>query len=158
MLKTVLFQIIQFSISTQFSSIWYIDRTLSGATTPSQSGPWSDGNNGVLHIPQSSSITEAPPSDCLVWYPEHSLGVVLPFSRDAVGVFYSLSWVGQGLFSIINDAYDKVFTKEKKKKKKLKVIIFQTNYFIKKINFKISLFIIVHEMSSEKKLTIRTKI
>ena len=34
--KTVLFQVIQFSISTYFSSIWPIDRTLSGATTPSQ--------------------------------------------------------------------------------------------------------------------------
>ena len=31
--KTILFQAIQFSISTQFSSIWPIDRTLSGATT-----------------------------------------------------------------------------------------------------------------------------
>ena len=42
--KTVLFQTIQFCISAQFSSIWPIDRTLSGATTPSQSGPGSDGN------------------------------------------------------------------------------------------------------------------
>ena len=31
--------------------------TLSGATTPGQSGPGSDGNKEVLHIPQSSSIT-----------------------------------------------------------------------------------------------------
>ena len=49
--KTVLFQAIQFSISTQFSSIQPIERTLSGATTPGQSGPWSDGNEGVLYIP-----------------------------------------------------------------------------------------------------------
>ena len=55
------------------SSIWTIDRTLSGATIPSQSGPWSDGNDGVLHIPQISSITGASPADCLVLYPEHSL-------------------------------------------------------------------------------------
>ena len=55
--KQNLFQTIQFSISTLFSSIWPIDRTLSGATTPSQSGPGSDGNEGVLRIPQSSSIT-----------------------------------------------------------------------------------------------------
>ena len=41
----------------QFSSIWPIDRTLSGATTPGQSGPRSDGNERVLCIPQSSSIT-----------------------------------------------------------------------------------------------------
>ena len=43
MSKTVLFQIIQFSISTQFSSIWPIDKTLSSSTTPGQSGPGSDG-------------------------------------------------------------------------------------------------------------------
>ena len=41
-LKTVLFQAIEFSISTKFSSICHIDRTLSGVTTPDQSGPWSD--------------------------------------------------------------------------------------------------------------------
>ena len=39
---------------------------LSGATTPGQSGPGSNGNEGVLHIPQSSSITETIPSDSLV--------------------------------------------------------------------------------------------
>ena len=65
-MKTVLFWTIQFHISTQFSSIWPIDQTLLGATTLGQNRPWSDGNEGVLHIPQSSSITEASPSDCLV--------------------------------------------------------------------------------------------
>ena len=55
-IKTVLFQANQFNISTLFSSIWPIDRTLSGATTLGQSGPGSDGNEGVLRIPQSSSI------------------------------------------------------------------------------------------------------
>ena len=34
MSKTVLFQTIRFSISTQFSSIWPIDRALSGAAIP----------------------------------------------------------------------------------------------------------------------------
>ena len=70
--KTVLFQTIQFSINTQFSSIWPIDRTLLGATTPGQSEPESYGKEGVLCIPQSSSITGALPSDGLVAYPEHS--------------------------------------------------------------------------------------
>ena len=56
------------------SSIWPIERILSGATTPSQSGPGSDGNEGVLQIPLSSSITGASTSDCLVSYPGHSLG------------------------------------------------------------------------------------
>ena len=46
---------------------------LSGTTTPGQSGPGRDGNEGVLHIPQSSSITEASPSTCLVSYAGHLL-------------------------------------------------------------------------------------
>ena len=51
--KTVLFQVIMLSISTQFSSIKPIERDLSGAATPDQSGPWSDGNDEVriaLHL------------------------------------------------------------------------------------------------------------
>ena len=36
--------------------------------------PGSDGNKGVLRIPQGSSITGASPTDCLVLYPGHSLG------------------------------------------------------------------------------------
>ena len=48
---------IQFSKSTPFISIWLIDRTLSAATTSGQSGPGKDGNEGVLRIPQSSSIS-----------------------------------------------------------------------------------------------------
>ena len=51
MSKTVLFQTIQFSVSTQFSSIF--GSTLSGTTTPGKSGPGSDGNEGVLRIPQN---------------------------------------------------------------------------------------------------------
>ena len=54
------------------SSVWNIDRTLSGATTLDQSGPESNGNEGVLHIPQSSRISGAWPSDCLL--PGHLLG------------------------------------------------------------------------------------
>ena len=41
------------------SSIRPIDRILSGATTPGQSGPGGDGNKGVRRIPESSSITGA---------------------------------------------------------------------------------------------------
>ena len=67
MSKTVLFQTIQFSISTLFSSIWSLDRILSGATNPALSEPGSDGNKGVLCITGASS------SDCLVSYPRHSL-------------------------------------------------------------------------------------
>ena len=57
MSKTVLFQAIRFTLCTQFSSGWSLDRALSGATTPGQSWPGSDGNEGVIHIPQSSTIT-----------------------------------------------------------------------------------------------------
>ena len=66
--KKVLFQTIQFSIITQFSPFWLRDKTLSGATTQSQSGPGSDGNKEVIHIPQSASITGASLSDCLISY------------------------------------------------------------------------------------------
>ena len=64
----ILVQAIQFCISTQFSSIWPIDKTLLGATTPNQSGPRSDGNEGGFRFPQSDSITEVSPSDRLVSY------------------------------------------------------------------------------------------
>ena len=64
----------QFSLAeVQFSSIWSIDRTLLDSTAPGQSGPGSDGNEGVLSIPQSSSIIVTSPSDCFVSYPGHSL-------------------------------------------------------------------------------------
>ena len=72
MSKTVLFQTIQLSISTLFCSIRSIDKTLSGTTTPGQSGPGSNYNEGVLRIPQSSSVTGTSPSDCLVSYPGQS--------------------------------------------------------------------------------------
>ena len=62
---------------------------LSCATTPDQSGCGSFGNEGILHIPQSSNNTGTSPSDCLVSYPGHSLGDVLPLFRDAIGIFYS---------------------------------------------------------------------
>ena len=58
-IKTVLFQTIQFSISTPFSCIWPIDRTLSSATTSGQSGRGNDGNKGVISVPQISSISGA---------------------------------------------------------------------------------------------------
>ena len=81
------------------SSIWTIDRTLLDATTPGQSGTGSNGNKGVLCIPQSSNITGALPSD-FVSYPGHILVVVvvvvgvLSNYRDAVCVFYSPSLLG----------------------------------------------------------------
>ena len=41
------------------SSVEPINKALSGATNLGQSGPGSDGNEGVLRILQSSSITSA---------------------------------------------------------------------------------------------------
>ena len=56
------------------SSIWPIDGTSSGTTTPSESEPRSNDYEGVLHIPQSSSIIGATRSDGLASYSGHSLG------------------------------------------------------------------------------------
>ena len=50
------------------SSIWPIDKTLSSTITPDQSGPESDGSEGVLRIPQNSSITGASPLNGLMSY------------------------------------------------------------------------------------------
>ena len=73
------------------SSIWPRDRNLSGALILSQSGPVSDGIEGVLRIPQSSSFAEAL-QDCLVSYLGQTLGWgVLPLCRDGIGVFYGPS-------------------------------------------------------------------
>ena len=49
--------------------------TISGTTTLGHSGPESDGNEGVLCIPQSSSITGTSPSDCFVSYQESHGGI-----------------------------------------------------------------------------------
>ena len=92
MSKTVLFQTIQFSTSTQFSSIRPIDRTLPGATTQGQSVPGSNGNEGVLRIPQSSSIIETLPSDCLVPY---TWTLVWEGVLYVCSVFYSPSQLGK---------------------------------------------------------------
>ena len=84
--KTVLFQAIQFCISTQFTSICPIDRILSGATTPGQSEPGSDGSEGVLHIPQNSSITGT--SDCFV----SNLGSYLSAVKQPVYFTAQANW------------------------------------------------------------------
>ena len=58
-------------------SFRHIDRALQGATTLGLSEPGSNDNEGVLCIPQTSNITGASPSDCLMSCLEHSLGGVL---------------------------------------------------------------------------------
>ena len=74
-----------------------MDRALSDATTPGQSGPGSNGNEGVLRIPQSPSITGTSPSDCLVSYQDTHWRVGLPLCRGSVSVFYSPSRLGNQL-------------------------------------------------------------
>ena len=97
--KTVLFQTIQFSINTQFSSVWPIDSTLSGTSTLGLRRPGSDVSKGVLCIPQSSKITGLSQSDCLVSYLGHSLGesylsaeMQSVYSADQAN-WVSFSWV-----------------------------------------------------------------
>ena len=46
-----------------------------------QSGPGTDGNEEILHIRKSSSITGASQSDCLISYPGHSLGIGLTLQQ-----------------------------------------------------------------------------
>ena len=88
--QTVLFQAIRLSISTQFSSIWPIDRALSDVITPGQSGPGSDGNEVILRISQSSSISVTSISDCLVSYPGHTLGGSYP-TADVLSLYSTAS-------------------------------------------------------------------
>ena len=91
--QTPLFQTIQFTKSHLFAIILNVKqlyltyRTLSGATTPSQSGPGSDGNEGVLRIPQGSCIFGTLPLDYLLSYPGHSLEV--SFSSTEIQLVYS---------------------------------------------------------------------
>ena len=65
--------------------IWPINRTLSGATTPSQSWSWSNSNKEVDHIPQMSKAG-ASPSNCLRSYTGQSLRSLtsLQMSRQCI--------------------------------------------------------------------------
>ena len=71
----------------------------------------SGGNEGVLRIPQSSSITETSPSDCLMSYLGHSSGCRvegLLFDRDTFGVFLQpqptrLGKFGDNCFILLTD-------------------------------------------------------
>ena len=75
------------SISTLFSFILPIDRVLSTVTTPGQCGSGSDGNEEVHCIPQSSSITNASPTDFMDHIQDarwRSAEVQLVYSTDPV--------------------------------------------------------------------------
>ena len=79
--KTVLFQVIQFSIDMHFSS-----------TTLGHSGPASNGNEWGLRISGTS------PLDCLVSYPENLLGRGSYPSAEMQSVYYTApdDWTTQG--------------------------------------------------------------
>ena len=64
-----------------------------------QSGLGSDGNEGVLRIPQSLSMTETSSSNYIVSYQDTRFVVeaVLPLCREAVGVFYSSIGLGNDI-------------------------------------------------------------
>ena len=71
----------QFNVSHLFANILF-DLTHQNVPvrryhSPGQSGPESNGNEGVLYIPQISKVG-ALPSDCLMSYPGHSLGDSYP--------------------------------------------------------------------------------
>ena len=95
---------IQFGISTQFNSR-PIDRTQSGATTPSQILSGSNGNEGVLHIPQRSSITGTSPSNCSMSYLGHSLGRVFYPSTEVQSVYSTTpaNWVSEVFMTLLFD-------------------------------------------------------
>ena len=103
--QTTLFQAIQFSMSLfalilnikQFYLTRWEDPYM--CSTAGHSGPVCDGNEGVLRIPQSSSVTGVSPSDFLS---RTLVVVILPLCREAVGVFYSPSWLGWVLLDLID--------------------------------------------------------
>ena len=80
------------------------DPLISDVTTSDQRGPGNNGNEGVLHIPQNSSITVTSPSDCLVSYPGHLLGVVRSYISAEMKLVYSTApadWASDCLLSYL---------------------------------------------------------
>ena len=67
-------------------SIWTKDMNLSGATTPDQCGPGSNGKEVILNTPQNSKVG-ASPSDCLMSYLRHLQ--VEPYSSARMQLKYS---------------------------------------------------------------------
>ena len=79
MSKTFLFQAIPFNQTIQFSIsmplVLFYPLTGPYQVLPHRARvDLGNGNEGVLHIPQSPSITGTSPSDCLMSYPGHLLG------------------------------------------------------------------------------------
>ena len=79
-------------------SIWLINRTLSCAIISGQSEPGSDGNEGVLSIPQISSTTETSLYIYMIWF-------CLVYGISTL-VGYLIS---KTLYTYILDIYDSVW-------------------------------------------------
>ena len=102
--QTFLFLTIQINVIHVFvqfkwsnSSIWPINRNLSGTTILGLRRPRSNGNEDVFHVPQSSR-TETSPSDCLGSYPGNSLAEFYP-STGKKSVFSTAQGLLNGAFS-----------------------------------------------------------
>ena len=60
-----------------------MDRALSGATTLGQSGPGSDGNEGVLHIPKAPALLEPHHQIVLCHIQDTRCGSLTPLQRSS---------------------------------------------------------------------------
>ena len=117
MSKAALFQTIQLSISTQFSSSWPIDRTvswpidrtLSGATPPGRSRLGSDGSKGVFRIAQKFQHFWSLTTRLFSVISRTLVEGVLRLCRNAVCVFCSPSRLGHEVvtFDMLN-AYTEI--------------------------------------------------
>ena len=112
--QTVLFLVILFNIiclrsvyMSSSSNIWPLNRTRSGATTSGQSEHGNNKNEVILHIPQRSRAG-ASPSDGLMSYLGHSLGILIPLQRCSLCILQPLPTGLLKLFtSIICDSFVK---------------------------------------------------
>ena len=119
------------------SFMWSIDKTQTGITNPGQSGPGSNGNEGALQIPLSSSTRDSPSNAvyCHTLFTCCRVGGVLPLCRGTVGVFYTPSWQlagwgGVGGQSVVLGSKIKIKKKKKKEKKKKKSYLYSLIQFV----------------------------
>ena len=115
--QTVLFQTIQFSISHLSAYSLNVKQFyLTHRWIPIRYyGPGSNSNEGVQRIPQSSSITEASLSGCLMLYPRHSLGGGVPFLSAEMQLVYSTAaadWAPKGFWSSYNFLFRSIYVSE----------------------------------------------
>ena len=89
----VLFQTIQFIISTQFSSIWPIDRTLEVLPLPVRVDLKAIAMKGFSIFPKAPALLELHHQIVYCHIQDMGWGV-LPLCRGAVGVFYNRSQLG----------------------------------------------------------------